>query len=454
MLQISLSQIRGVFFVVILGIPGPCRIKMFKIKYFCFSQPQSIYIYLITYSRLVHNSKRKTLMNNFLLYFLITFFLISCNQDNQDPDKETLEFSSSWSAEHDPSFEIGSGISRAYDIVEHNDQYLVSGREIYNGFEVGPVFRISKDGSLDPFFNSRNSFTGTKNIVTKILKLKDGNLLVIGRFTANNSNSTQNVAILTNDGSIEESFSPTDDWPKGYSLMSCVEDQQGRILVGGEEHFEGVKNMKLYRLLRNGVLDTTFNALFNGNIADVKVDINNKIWVGGSFLKVNGVNSNYIAILNEDGSVYKTTSELKDPRWLIFFVTRIEFQKEGKAIVGGSFDYTIDGKTYNNIARFNLDLTLDVDFKREMKNDAWGIFDLTLTESDEIIYGGLQFFGMTDASGVQIETFKADTLNSPSGVVVQNILLDNEKRLVLAGLFSDYGTVKSSGLLRLKGKSK
>jgi uncharacterized delta-60 repeat protein len=86
----------------------------------------------------------------------------------------------------------------------------------------------------------------------------------------------------------------------------------GKILVAGEfEGFAGVASGGLFRLNADGTRDASFLigtgiAHTGGAVAGVvgvKVLSNNKILIGGSFTRINGVSKPSLAVLNEDGTI-------------------------------------------------------------------------------------------------------------------------------------------------------
>jgi uncharacterized delta-60 repeat protein len=420
----------------------------------------------------------KIISSLFLASFII---MIGCgeiddpspvNEDDPTlPDTEGSAPAAGWVSDHDETFNSGSGFvkengstSMAFSIIPYNEDQMLVGNLLgtsYNGTPIGLVCRINEDGSLDTSFDSRQSFKGDVGSVHNMQILRDGKILVVGRFTANNAQSTQNVAILNPDGSLDTSFSTDGAGLSGNGLFACAEDSQGRILVGGfifdynKDYSYGKVN--LFRFNRNGTLDTSFPSTFNAEVDDIKFDANNRLWVVGRFTKVNGLDTRYVAILNEDGSLYKTNSDLNEAGSFGDGAFSVDFQKDGKAIVDGAFTYRKNGNGAANVTRFNNDLTLDETFDYTYGltyfADDW-MRRIFVTKTDDILVTGYfspDYLGLLNPDGSLSETFDA---SEKIDGYTNDVLVDGEGRIYVVGSFHNYGDALVNGIVRLKGISK
>lgn len=403
-------------------------------------------------------------MKSFLNSLFIASALMgawACSDDDDNKNNGNNNAPNNWSADIDESFSgaltAGSG---AFDIIEYNGKYLVSTiveNSEYNGVAVGPVFRINKDGSLDESFNSMNAFNGTNDQVYKMLKLSDGNILVVGSFVANNDNENENVAILKPDGSLDTSFEIDGTGPDGNGVFACAEDEDGNILVGGfifsyNDDFD-FGGYNIFKFSRSGAMDETFLARCNREVDDIKIQ-DGKIWVVGRFDEVNETPSQYVVVLNEDGSVSNTNTTLEDNGAFVDGAYGLDFQSDGKAIVVGSFEYQTESGYLQQVARFNKDLTLDETF--EYNNSiATSASDWTktveVTSTDEIIIGGTieNMVGMLDQKGATHPNFTTPDIGF--GPSAYGILIDGDKNIVVVGSFTSYGESSAQGIVKLKG---
>jgi uncharacterized delta-60 repeat protein len=102
---------------------------------------------------------------------------------------------------------------------------------------------------------------------------------------------------------------------------------------------------QLKRLNPNGSADETFTSILpeypdfsNKRIAEITVQPNGKILIGGTFLKLNGENHNSIARLNRNGTL-DSSFRTQVPRWRSrdAEVLSISMQTDGKILFGGFF---------------------------------------------------------------------------------------------------------------------
>ncbi len=114
----------------------------------------------------------------------------------------------------DTRFNPGTGFNNtAMSIVADpiQDNLVVAGYFTeFDGFPVGRIARIEKDGSIDPAFPAPNegNFSGANGPVRCVTRQPDGRLLIAGEFTAYNGVRRAGLARLEADGSLDLTFSP------------------------------------------------------------------------------------------------------------------------------------------------------------------------------------------------------------------------------------------------------
>jgi len=213
------------------------------------------------------------------------------------------------------------------------------------------------------------------------------------------------------DGDLDFAF------PLGSSIDSYVHafavQPDGKVLIGG--HFytvNGAARGKVARLNADGTLDAGFqNGLSGANyrVTSITLQSNGRVLIGGYFTTVNGITRSRIARLNADGSL--DNSFLNGLSGVNFFnVSSIAVQTDGKVLVGGRFA-TVNGVSRTNIARLNLDGTLDTNFQSAASLSSGGSVNSIVMQNDgKVLIGG----AFTNVNGV---TRKAIARLNPDGTL-------------------------------------
>jgi uncharacterized delta-60 repeat protein len=114
---------------------------------------------------------------------------------------------------------------------------------------------------------------------------------------------------------------------------------------------------------------------------------NGKILVAGAFTKMDGFTRNRVARLNADGSVDTSFDKSTSASGEIFGVS---VQSSGKPIIAGNMGFSTEGISYADIARLNLDGSLDKTFNPGSGPDDQ-VFAMAVQSDDKVLIGG--FFG-------------------------------------------------------------
>jgi uncharacterized delta-60 repeat protein len=289
----------------------------------------------------------------------------------------------------DESFSIGSGANNFIHSIalQPDGKILVGGAfSSFNGYPSPGIARLNLDGSFDQTFSIGSGFN---NAVLSVQVQSNGKILVGGNFSSFNGVGRTAIARLNSDGSLDESFVPAatginfvysvglqndgkvllggfgfarlnsdgsldNSFNVGSGINSFihslhVDSMQRIMLVGNFSTYNGVSRSRIARVLPNGQLDNSFNP---GQGADNQVRTilpvgDGKYLIGGLFSSYNGVNKNFIAQINENGSLdqdYSLVAGLNN------FVHVFEFQPGGKIIVGGEFTQ-VQGQNTQRIFR-------------------------------------------------------------------------------------------------------
>jgi uncharacterized delta-60 repeat protein len=179
---------------------------------------------------------------------------------------------------------------------------------LYNGVSLSRIVKLNSDGTIDGTFSIG---TGFQTSEANYIRLQpDGKIIIGGQFTGYNDSPSNRIIRLNSDGTRDTSFAVATGFNSFVRYIALQSD--GKILVGGDfTTYNGFSRSRIIRLNDDSSIDSTFNigSGFNNNVHDIKVEASGKILVTGDFTLYNGISTNRIIRLNNDGSV-DTCSEL------------------------------------------------------------------------------------------------------------------------------------------------
>ncbi len=227
----------------------------------------------------------------------------------------------------------------------------------------------------------------------------DGKLLVWGNFSRLAGQDRTGIALLNEDGSVDDSFRPPEILLGhrrldriGNAGIAIVRSQpDGKLLLAGSfSRVNGQPRTTLVRLNADGSVDEQFGReiRFDGAVLDIAIQPDGRILVGGPFERINGVRRPFIARLLADGSVDESFQPNGGPTsdWTVIIQT-IALHSDGKILMGGYFKQ-VDGKPMLNLARLNPDGTFDSTFK--LRHGASGpVWRIRVQPDDKILVGGV-----------------------------------------------------------------
>ena len=232
-----------------------------------------------------------------------------------------------------------------------------------NTYTYNRAARLNADGSLDTSFADPNFNT----LVNAILVKGDGKILFGGNFISAGGSTYRRLARYNSNGTVDTSF--TD--PNLQSFVAALaEASDGKIIAVGAFTTAGTSNDAygcVARFNDDGTLDTSFsNPAISGTVNAVALQSDGKIVVAGSFLSVDSTTRNQLARLNADGTL---DASFDDPN-LDAAVRSVQVASDGKVVVGGVFSTAgAANATYQGLARFAADGTLDTTFPDPVLND-------------------------------------------------------------------------------------
>ncbi|MGA9341995.1 MAG: delta-60 repeat domain-containing protein, partial [Rhodanobacteraceae bacterium] len=186
-----------------------------------------------------------------------------------------------------------------------------------------------------------------------------------------------------------------------------------------------------------------FNPVPNANPFAIAVQADDKILIGGDFSDIDGIVRNQIARLNIDGSV---DASFANPE-VDSEVKAIVVQPDGKILIGGAFDQ-VGGQPRHDLARLNPDGSLDMSFADpDLHNGAASgtVWSIALqTDGKIVIAGDFMQIGATaqsylarlNATGA-LDTGFADP--QLCCLPARSVAVQADGRILVAGFFSQAG---------------
>ncbi len=322
-----------------------------------------------------------------------------------------------------------------------------------------PMIRYNVNGGQDGNYNPLVGYdvgSGFGSSVKDIVLQPDGKVIVGGNFNIANTTSRVNIARFNADGTLDTAFTARTDGVN--PIYKMLRQPDGKIFLGGQfAQVNGVSRQYVARLNENGTLDTTFNV---GQSADSYVysaalQPDGKILIGGAFGNYNGVSRRGIARLNSDGSLDTTFNPGTGIDSVGGFnqgLAAIEVQTDGKIVIGGNF-VSYNGITRRGLARLNSDGSLDTTF--DPGASQLNVLTLSILPTGKIIIGGL-FAAYNNITRSNIARVNSDgsldttfgTTANTNGAIGEIYIQSNGKILVGGGFTILLGQTRR-GLARL-----
>ncbi|MBI2949201.1 MAG: immunoglobulin domain-containing protein [Verrucomicrobia bacterium] len=270
----------------------------------------------------------------------------------------------------DPTFDIGSGADAevlAAAVQADGKTVLAGGFTSFNGTPCGGIIRLNAGGSIDSTFKVGS---GANDRIYQMQLRPNGELLLMGAFSAFNGAARGGIARLSSDGSLLASFAglnPTSLTRCGVYATAVQPD--GRFLIGGD--FNAVRGRNLpgiARLNPDGTLDASFRpgVGVDGQVQHIAIDAEGRILLAGAFRAVQGAVRTSLARLQPDGSL-----DLSFAPTLVKLdgtpgsLSRTIPLSNGQALIGGHFR-SLNGASRSYFARLNTDGSADSSFDAQI----------------------------------------------------------------------------------------
>ena len=350
----------------------------------------------------------------------------------------------------DLTFNSGSGFDNSVNsiIIQNDGKIIVVGSFTnYNGQAENRIIRLNSDGTKDSSFITG---VGFNNNVKTIKIQNDGKIYLGGDFTSYNGIAENRIVKLNSNGTKDNSFISGNGFNSSVNCFSIQND--GKIIVAGNFiSYNGISKNRLVRLNTNGDIDNSFTIGngFNSSIYSIAIQSDGKIILGGEFVLFNGITQNSIVRLNLDGSLDNTFLIGTGFSGAIY---SIKIQTDNKIVIGGSF-ISYKGITENRIIRLNNDASKDINFISGSGFDST-VFNIELDYNNKIIVGGAfttygniiqQYFIRLNSDGN-----KDNNYNYGFGFVevVNSIIQQLDGKIIAGGFFTSYKGIKENRIIR------
>jgi uncharacterized delta-60 repeat protein len=196
----------------------------------------------------------------------------------------------------DTTFNVGTGFLGLTwsSSLQPDGKILIGGSFFsYNGTPCNRIVRLNNDGSIDTSFDAT---VGANDVVYSIIPQSNGKILIGGLFTTYNGISRNRLAQLNFDGSLDLSFNP--GLGANGGIRDMVQTNDGKIFIAGFfTSFNSFTTNRIARINTDGSLDADFisGVGFNSILVSVALQNDNKLITAGYFTAYNGTTRNSIA---------------------------------------------------------------------------------------------------------------------------------------------------------------
>jgi uncharacterized delta-60 repeat protein len=343
----------------------------------------------------------------------------------------------------DVGFDVGTGPGSGPMAMLPLDsgKILVGGLfSTFDGVNRDGIILLQSDGTVDPSFTLAPTGYGTVN---GFLELSDGRILIYGNFDDFGGSTTDDVAILETDLTLDTSFSLQDATDQVFGdntkVWRALEQTDGNILLAGSGTYPldgtlvdwGLKNF-VGRVTGTGSVDPGFTEAVGEYNVGLRTDIallgdDTVLW-GGAFDEVNGTATTRLVVLDTDG-------ELLDDIDVDDSVRSINAHSTG-FVIAGSFT------AYDGASRARLVL---VDESAELVP---GFLRTTAPSGD------LQLPTLTFDSTAPAVSSGPTAVTSGSGKVTFEIDFVEAVRTQVAGNFAVTGSATGCSVSKVEGAGK
>ena len=356
-----------------------------------------------------------------------------------------------------PALQSGAAV---YHVLDRPDGHILIGGRFYASSPalVAHVARLNPDGSVDPTFNPGAVADGRDSYVDALAVQTDGKIVIGGSFTSTRQIAPANLARLNADGTVDPGFNPDlyIDGPVNAILMQ----PDGKILIaGGFDIVDRTIRRRLARLHSDGTVDPEFDACVAATADDggtsLALQDDGQILASGSFTFASGTFRDGIARLSSCG-VLDTSygSELEVDAGAVVYATAL--RSTGEVVVGGNF------RSFHEVNRSGL-LQLDTQGAVETTfnpgsgiNVGSAVYSIALDKDGKALIGGVfnQYDGRTRVNLARVNldgSLDAEFDPGPGpNDIVSSLAIQSDGRILVAGRFNSFNGRDAPGLARIR----
>ncbi|NDA66167.1 MAG: hypothetical protein EBY09_05925, partial [Verrucomicrobia bacterium] len=343
----------------------------------------------------------------------------------------------------DTTYTSSGADSAIYTLALQPDGNLLVGGDFtgVNGVSRNRLARLNATGALDPVFNPGGANGSIRSILVYDHGFNTGRILVSGFFTQVSGTNRSRIARLNQGGSVDLTFDPGAGADNAIYAVALQPDDKV-VIGGGFSTFNGIGRNFIARLNENGTLDNTFDpgTGANGPVYAVAVQPDGKVLIGGDFTMVNGVALTNLARLNGNGSV---DTSFNIGSGASSTVRSLLVQTDGKILMAGSFT-NYAGNAVGRVARLDAAGGLDTSFNTGGVGADNAVFFMTVQRDGKMLLGG-DFTRFNGVSRNRFTRLNPDgttdpTINIGTGAnnFIAAIALQTDDKIILAGGFTTF----------------
>ncbi|MEZ5455659.1 MAG: delta-60 repeat domain-containing protein [Lysobacteraceae bacterium] len=322
-------------------------------------------------------------------------------------------------------------------------QWLIGGdfTQFDNATRTGLALMNSTGAVITPLSGTADA--QLNGVPLAMAALPSGEIVIAGEFNSA-YNAGAGYVIRTNGDASQRSPFANFSADANATVRALAVQPDGKIFIGGDfSQVGGVNRAGIARLNTNGTLDTTFNALLNGGavVRAIALQRDGKVVIGGTFSSASGTLRNHLVRVNGAGGVLDTAFN-PNPNAR---VDTLVLQPDGDILVGGEFT-TLGATSRVRVARLNSDGSVDSDFNASLSSASVARVSALAVQADgRVLIGGSNgLITRRLATGATDPTFAVTSNGSILG-----IHLGIDGKIVLNGSFAGMAGQAREGLARI-----
>jgi len=184
------------------------------------------------------------------------------------------------------------------------------GNLVQDRYRIGQFVRMHEDGSIDSSYNFNPStgygYAGTNGYIYGATQLENQRIIIVGSFSKFNGASSGRIAMLTENGTMDPNFNSAGTGADGdISSINYNKNTHKIMITGAFTHYNGKSVNGVAMLNEDGSLDDSFvfGQTGGGSPSFAAQLSNGLVLVSGFFDHYNGIFRQGIIFLNQDGSL-------------------------------------------------------------------------------------------------------------------------------------------------------